>query len=353
VQQNQNEEVITGSKVCEFKGENGPQSPAFLFSVGSDDPLALERFKLIEGTPPSFNNWCDIERLLQTMTHLATGWLKNYGIVQCIAVGDKHGNPCGATIKSNEIDAVRDMVRGNDKSIFGGFVLVNFRVTREIAEAMAQAMPGGRAMFDGVIAPYFDEDAIEVLARKKGKCRLMTNPALDVANTVAENLCLDMTPRFRYVRGGFLLEPNYTFVLDFKHPEMKVYGQRNERAENNLLLAWAVGCTSNSNTITIAANSALIGNGVGQQDRVGAAKLAIERAVDAGHKALLEGAVAYSDSFFPFEDGVRVLIDAGITAVFSTSGSIRDKFVQDLCVEKGVTLYQLPDALARGFFAHG
>jgi len=117
----------------------------------------------------------------------------------------------------------------------------------------------------------------------------------------------------------------------------------------NMILAWAVGSTSNSNTITIVNDGMLLGNGVGQQDRVGAAGLAIRRAIDAGHEDQLNGAVAYSDSFFPFPDAVEVLADAGIKAIFSTSGSVRDKEVQDLCVARGIALYQLPDKKARGF----
>ena len=78
-----------------------------------------------------------------------------------------------------------------------------------------------------------------------------------------------------------------------------------------MLLAWGVGCTSNSNTITIVKGGMLVGNGVGQQDRVGAAELAVKRAIDAGHRAAnCRSAVAYSDSFFPFSDGVEALIDA-------------------------------------------
>ena len=345
-------QIVAGERIFMFKGENAPQSPAALFSVGTDDPLALDKFRLIEGSPPSYNNWCDVDRLLQTMTHLAAGWLLNYGTTPCIAVGDKHGNSCGAAVNCNEFSAVQDMIHGNVRAIFGGLVMVNFKITGAIAEAMAAAMPNGKALFDGVIAPHFDDEAIAVLARSKGKCRLMVNSALDVGNLVPGSISLDKAPRFRYVRGGFLAQPNYTFVLDFNDPEMKVYGECNADAEKNLLIAWAVGCTSNSNTITIVGNSALIGNGVGQQDRVGAAELAIKKVIDAGHIQRFESAVAYSDSFYPFPDAVEVLIKEGIKAIFSTSGSINDKAVQDLCTARGVTLYQLPDSKARGFFGH-
>lgn len=97
----------------------------------------------------------------------------------------------------------------------------------------------------------------------------------------------------------------------------------------------------------------MFGNGVGQQDRVGAAKLAISRADEANNgKAELEGAVAYSDSFFPFPDAPEVLINRGIKTIFSTSGSINDDKIIELCKAKGVNLIMLPDSEARGFYQH-
>ncbi|MCX6723999.1 MAG: hypothetical protein NT155_02355 [Candidatus Staskawiczbacteria bacterium] len=385
--------VIAGEKVCQFKGENGLQTPAALFSAESDDPLALKNFALITGTSPSYNNWCDYDRLLQTMTHLAAAWKLNYGKVPYIAVGAKHGNPCGAAIGNSHQLIVHDMVIGDSRAIFGGVVMTNFPVTGSVAVAMAEAMTDKKARFDGVVAPNFDAYAIQTLSRVKGKCRLMVNPALEGEGSAV----LDTTPRFRYARGGFLAQPNCTFLLDFNDPDIKVFGPRNPAVEADLLIAWAIGATSNSNTITIVKDGMLIGNGVGQQDRIIAARLARDRALDAGHgnpvdlvavatkaigglyagnlpgvspsfkevakvavesalaaitKDRLEGAVAYSDSFFPFPDAAEVLIDAGVKAIFSTSGSINDAAIQELCVKRGVTLYQLPDTKARGFFGH-
>jgi phosphoribosylaminoimidazolecarboxamide formyltransferase/IMP cyclohydrolase len=340
--------VIAGEKVCEFKGENGPQTPAALFSTGSSDPLALENFKLIEGSAPSYNNWCDVDRLLQTMTHINAARELNIGFPPFVALGVKHGNACGAATADNVFDAVRNAIQGDTRAIFGGIVMTNFPITVDIATIMRASVPNEKALFDGVVAPEFSNDAIEILARKKGKCRLMANPALADCNFAF----LDETPRLRQVRGGFMVQPNYNFVLNFLDPNMTMFGPRNFAAQNSLLLAWAVCATSNSNTITIVKDGMLIGNGVGQQDRVGAAKLAIKRAIDAGHGKKLEGAVACSDSFFPFPDGPKCLIQDGIKAIFSTSGSINDKEIQDLCVENGVTLYQMPDAEARGFFGH-
>jgi phosphoribosylaminoimidazolecarboxamide formyltransferase/IMP cyclohydrolase len=130
-----------------------------------------------------------------------------------------------------------------------------------------------------------------------------------------------------------------------------VYGDAlDEATRRDLILAWAIGATSNSNTVTIVRDGMLLGNGVGQQDRIGACHLAISRASDAGHD--LSGAVAYSDSYFPFADGPLALARAGIRAILATSGSIRDSEVTAALQREGVTLVLLPDAKARGFYRH-
>ena len=127
-------------------------------------------------------------------------------------------------------------------------------------------------------------------------------------------------------------------------------GPLSDQQKSDLILAWAIGCTSNSNTVTIVKDNMLLGNGVGQQNRVGCCKLAIKRATSAGHN--INGAAAYSDSFFPFVDGVEVLQKADIKTIFATSGSVRDQEIKKFCQQKNITLIMLPDKDARGFFGH-
>ncbi len=332
---------ILGEEIASCKyGENAQQSPAGLFSSGTNDSLALDKFKLIEGIAPSYNNWCDIDRMLQTITHIAAAYAKNRNSVPFIAIGVKHGNACGAAVGDSKAEVVKKMMVGDPLAIFGGLIMTNFSVDESVTEHLAGKL------LDAIIAPSFSPEAIAALKRKGDKCRFIANETLGSL----DEKCLDSALRFRYVRGGFLRQPNYTFVLDLKNEELQKYGMLSQKQENDLLLAWAIGTTSNSNTIAIVKNSQLLGNGVGQQDRVGAAKLAIERAHRSEHN--LEGSVAYSDSFFPFPDGPKILIDAGIKAILATSGSIRDKETIDLCREQNVALYMIPDAIGRGFFGH-
>src|SRR3989344_4478336 len=350
---------IFGKHVLECAyGENAWQKPAGLYRnhSGKTDPLAIHNWQLVAGSPLSYNNICDLDRMLQTMTHIGAGMEKNFNNVPEIAIGAKHGNACGAGMGESETEAVEKMLLGDLRAIFGGSVMLNFPVDEKIAEVLIHKFAGEtRRLLDVVAAPAFSAEAVEILSRKKGKCRLLVNPAVEKAGLTA----LDTARRFRYVRGGFLEQPNYTFVPDIKNEQGE--SLLKSLLKRDVVLAWAVGCTSNSNTITIVKEGKLYGNGVGQQDRVGAAQLAIFRADEAAafaqgetlrKEADLENAVAYSDSFFPFPDAVEVLINRGIKTIFSTSGSVNDDKTIELCKQKDVNLILLPDAEARGFYQH-
>jgi phosphoribosylaminoimidazolecarboxamide formyltransferase/IMP cyclohydrolase len=330
---------------CKY-GENAPQAPARLFSVGND-PLAPSKLKLLAGTEPSYNNLAEIDRQLQTITHIAAGFDKNFGKTPFIALGTKHGNPCGAAAGDDSIKVIRKMVMGDPRAIFGGLVMLNFPVDEKVAEELlTYGMKSGRRLLDGISAPSFTKEAIKMMGRKGDKCRFLANPAL---KRLGKN-SLDKAVRFRYVRGGFLQQPNYIFVLDFSSKDVNCSGKPTLAQKRDMVLAWAICATSNSNTITLAKNGQLIGNGVGQQDRVSCCELAIKRARDAGHD--VTGAVAASDSFFPFPDGPETLAKAGVKTIWATSGSVRDADTEALCRKKKVTLCWAPDAKARGFFGH-
>lgn len=331
-------------------GENAWQHPAQLFACSNDDPLAMHHFQLMEGSAdPSYNNIAELDRLLQTMTHVVAGFAVNHSYVPMVALGSKHGNCCGAGISlhGQPVEALNRMLAGDPRALFGGVVMLNFPIDREIAEHLTKQGTGPKRLLDGVIAPEITPEAAELLGRKEGKCRLLVNPAL--AKLSAESL--DANFRLRYVRGGFMAQPNYTFILDLKRNPVSVYpGTEDADRSADLLLAWAIGSTSTSNTITLVRGGRLLGNGVGQQDRVGACELALARARAAGHN--VEGAVAYSDSFFPFPDGPQTLVRAGIHTILASSGSVRDQEVVAYCQQAGISLYLIPDHMGRGFYGH-
>jgi phosphoribosylaminoimidazolecarboxamide formyltransferase/IMP cyclohydrolase len=347
-------------------GENPQQADAGFYAdnrVGVD-PLGLDQFVHVQGMERSYINMTDIDRLLQTSTHIAAGFERNFGNVPPMAVGVKHGNACGAAVAGTAVEAVKKMIEGDTRAIFGGVIMINGVIDKEVAEAlMKHAMEGdGTRLLDGVVGSGVTDDALELLSRKK--LRVVINPAL---SDLSED-SLDTTRRTRPVRGGSLEQPNYSFVQDLSAEYMQQHGELTDQQKQDLILAWAVGSTSNSNTITLVKDGKLIGNGVGQQDRVGAGQLAIARtttempALDDRddnllmsillNKQELAGAVAYSDSFFPFPDGPALLAKAGVGAILASSGSVADEKVIKTLTDAGVSVVMVPDKVGRGFYAH-
>lgn len=338
-----------GRRVAPTKyGENPYQLPAGLYADNrvAIDPLGLDQFKHRKGWELSYINETDIHRLVITACHIAAGFDRNYGAVPAMAIGVKHGNACGAGVGNNHVEAVKKMLDGDEVAIFGGVILVNGPIDTEVAEIlMHYNMPDGQnRLLDGIIGSEVTPEALEILSR--AKLRIVTNPALASLNETS----LETAPILRQVRGAMLLQPNYAFVADLTADYIERYGTMSEQQERDLILAWAIGSTSNSNTITIVKNGQLLGNGVGQQDRVGAAKLALSRASDREHD--VRGAAAYSDSFFPFPDGPMVLATAGINAILTSSGSVKDDEVIAALTNAGTSIIMFPDKIGRGFFGH-
>ncbi|HEX5743857.1 MAG TPA: hypothetical protein VFX84_00170, partial [Candidatus Saccharimonadales bacterium] len=309
-------------------------------------------------------NMTDIDRLLQTITHVAAGFKRNFGEVPAIAVGVKHGNACGASVAGDPAEAVKKMLEGDTRAIFGGVVMLNGPISKDVAEAlMHHVMDGDKPrLLDGVVGSEVSKEALELLSRNK--LRVVVNPALAKLDASS----LDNARRPRPVRGGTLEQPNYNFVMDLKADYMQTHGEPTDQQKRDMVLAWAVGSTSNSNTITLVKDGKLIGNGVGQQDRVGAGQLALTRTTtdlpdleEQGgklvlkvtlDKAKLAGSAAYSDSFFPFPDGPGLLAKAGIKAILTSSGSVADETVVKSLVDQGVAVMMVPDKTGRGFYLH-
>ncbi|HEY5442289.1 MAG TPA: hypothetical protein VIJ68_02015, partial [Candidatus Saccharimonadales bacterium] len=347
-------------------GENPQQAPAAFYADNRAevDPLGLDQFEHVQGMERSYVNMTDIDRLLQTVAHLAAGFERNFGKVPSIAVGVKHGNACGAGISGTPVEAVQKMLAGDTRAIFGGVIMINAEIDEAVAQAlMHHAMDGDKPrLLDGVIGASVTKEALELLSRNK--LRVVVNSALADLSEKS----LDHGRRQRPVRGGVLEQPNYDFVLDLSADYMQFHGQLDERQKHDMVLAWAVGATSNSNTITLVQDGQLIGNGVGQQDRVGAAQLALTRTTNEFpqlseegdsfilkvtlNKQKLSGSVAYSDSFFPFPDGPELLAKAGVKAILASSGSIGDEQVIKTLTSAGVSIAMLPDKTGRGFYAH-
>lgn len=347
-------------------GENPQQTEAAFYADNrvNPDPLGIDQFQHVQGMERSYINMTDIDRLLQTVTHIAAGFDVNFKSIPSIAVGVKHGNACGAGVADNHVQAIQKMIKGDTRAIFGGVIMINGPVNKEVAETlMKYEMPDGRSrLLDGVIGSSVTDDALELLSRNK--LRVIINPSLDKLDKNS----MDKSRRQRPVRGGILEQPNYDFVIDLGAKYMEFYGELTDSQKKDLILGWAIGCTSNSNTITIVKDGQLLGNGVGQQDRVGAGQLALTRTsnllpelVNKDDKIILivmlekskiEGSVAYSDSFFPFPDGPELLAKAGVKVFLTSSGSVGDESVIKVLTDLGASIAMLPDKIGRGFYLH-
>jgi phosphoribosylaminoimidazolecarboxamide formyltransferase/IMP cyclohydrolase len=344
---------VFGTKDKELRyGENAYQAPAFLVNAHSHYPLAMHNFKMHTGNP-SMINFTDVDRALTTMLHLAAAYDVNYKKVPYMAVGVKHGNACGAGVGETKEETVVRMLKGNLRSIFGGTVLLNFEINKEIADMLVtgETTNGKRRPLDVVAGSSVTDDAMDILKRQNDRCLVLTNPALATLSKES----LDTTLERRQLSGGDWIEqPKHNFILDLSSGDIARYGNTSDKKESldrDTLLAWAVCGSSNSNTITVAKNGMIIGNGVGQQDRVEAAELAIKRAGDMGHD--ITGAVAVSDSFFPFPDAPEKLLAAGVSRIFATSGSVNDKLTIALFENSSKTeLLHIPDKVGRMFFGH-
>jgi len=358
---------FVGTQVAALRYGENPSHASALFSFQRDHPLALDKFEQVGGTTPSHINLTDLDRLARTVLQIATTFEKNTGHVPCIAVVVKHGNACGAAVADHPEIALQKMIMGDPMAIFGGVVMVNFVVDESLATILrTYGMPEGeRRLLDGVIAPSFTNHADEVLERKKsGKCRMWVNSALtNLSQKYLEQV------QYRPVCGGFLRQTGVPFILDVEDDRMERSAPARRRQELDLILAFAIGSTSLSNTITLVRDAMLIGNAVGQHARVRAAKLALMIARESGHglksrnqfRRLFEwlglikrkvGGVAYGDSFFPEPDGLEVLAKAGVKLIFASSGSVNDAVVREAAAKHGVALYTLPDKVCRGFFGH-
>ena len=266
----------------------------------------------------------------------------------------KHATPCGVGTGRTIAEAVENAYMADPVAAFGGIVAVNVPMDAGAASVLTQ----GQKFLEVIVAPSFDADALELLKTRWKNVRLLevgpmfrAAPPFDEA--AVRQFFRDGTPmtfndpKFgprvgtmtlnlsheRTIVGGRLRQvPDLVGIID---SEWKTVGttEPTEAQRLDLRLAWLACKHVKSNAVVIAHGAATVGIGGGQVDRVGACRIAVEKA---GHRAI--GAVAASDAFFPFADGPKLLIDAGVKAIVQPGGSVRDQETVDLCNERGVAL---------------
>ncbi|OXM50225.1 bifunctional phosphoribosylaminoimidazolecarboxamide formyltransferase/IMP cyclohydrolase [Amycolatopsis alba] len=232
----------------------------------------------------------------------------------------KHANPCGIAVGEDIAEAHRKAHACDPVSAYGGVIATNRPVTREAAEQISEVFT------EVVLAPDFDAEALEILQRKKN-VRLLKLPAITSPDPI----------EFRPISGGMLVQTVDTIAAEGDDPAnwtLATGAAADERTLADLEFAWRSLRAVKSNAILLANDGATVGVGMGQVNRVDSSRLAVSRAGDRA-----KGSVAASDAFFPFPDGLEVLLEAGVRAVVQPGGSIRDAEVIAAAEAAGVTLY--------------
>ncbi len=234
----------------------------------------------------------------------------------------KHTNPCGAAERSNLLDAWEAALAGDPVSAFGGVVSVTGTVDRALAERLTSIF------LEVIVAPAYDEAALEVLATKPN-LRLVVDPSLDASadrsgTTSRGLLAVDYLGSFRTAGGGVLVTAPDTLPDDPSAWACTTSRQPTDAERRDLDLAWRLVRSVVSNAIVLVRDGMLVGLGSGQVSRVDACRQAVEKARAFQGEAGARGAVAASDAFFPFPDGPEALLEAGVTAIVQPGGSLRD-----------------------------
>jgi phosphoribosylaminoimidazolecarboxamide formyltransferase/IMP cyclohydrolase len=292
-------------------GEN-PHQRAAVYTQGHGS-TGLAQATQLHGKAMSYNNYVDADAAWRA-AHDHDG--------PAVAI-IKHANPCGIAVGADIADAHARAHACDPVSAFGGVIAANGTVTLAAAEQIAEVFT------EVVVAPAYEPAALEVLQRKKN-IRLLT---VEGAPSAAVEL--------RPISGGLLMQQVDRVDAPGDDPATWTLaaGQAADAATlADLAFAWRAVRAVKSNAILLADGGASVGVGMGQVNRVDSCRLAVERA-NSGDVERARGAVAASDAFFPFADGLQVLLDAGVRAVVQPGGSVRDEEVVAAAAAAGVTLY--------------
>jgi phosphoribosylaminoimidazolecarboxamide formyltransferase/IMP cyclohydrolase len=287
-------------------GEN-PHQPAALYAHWRGGLAAAEQ---LHGKEMSYNNYVDTDAARRAANDFAE---------PAVAI-IKHANPCGIATGADVADAHRKAHACDPVSAFGGVIAVNRPVSKHMAEQVAEVFT------EVIVAPAYDEGAIDVLREKKN-LRILQCPLDEHPDPV----------EFRGISGGVLVQrvdhvdapgddpASWTLVTGDSAPDDVL---------SDLAFAWRACRAVKSNAILLAHDGASVGVGMGQVNRLDSCRLAVSRA---GERAA--GSVAASDAFFPFEDGPQILIEAGVRAIVQPGGSVRDELTIQACQDAGVPMY--------------
>ena len=299
---------FTGERTASLRYGENPHQSAALYTAGHLGG-GLAAAEQLHGKEMSYNNYVDAD----------AAWRAAHDFDEPAVAIIKHANPCGIAVGATVAEAHAKAHATDPVSAFGGVIAINRTVTAEAARSIAPVFT------EVVVAPDFEPEALEVLTSKKNLRVLRVQGGRSAAE-------------IRPISGGLLMQAADRLNAPGDAPGgwALVAGEAADAATlADLVFAWRACRSVKSNAILLAHDGAAVGIGMGQVNRVDSCRLAIQRA--GAERAA--GAVAASDAFFPFPDGLQVLADAGVRAVVSPGGSVRDAEVIDAAESAGVTLY--------------
>jgi phosphoribosylaminoimidazolecarboxamide formyltransferase/IMP cyclohydrolase len=297
-------------------GENPHQQAAFYRDL-YPAPGSLVTAQQLQGKELSYNNIADADAAWECV--------KSFEATACVIV--KHANPCGVATGKHPLEAYEKAFKTDPTSAFGGIIAFNATVRGEAAQAVA------RQFVEVLIAPEFSDDALAVF-RGKPNVRLLkiALPPGGASDWDQGRNALDV----KRVGSGLLMQTADNKEITLADLKVVTSKQPTPAELQDLLFAWTVAKYVKSNAIVFCKDGMTYGVGAGQMSRIDSARIASIKAQNA--KLSLQGTVVASDAFFPFRDGLDVVVDAGATCVIQPGGSMRDQEVIDAANERGVAM---------------
>jgi phosphoribosylaminoimidazolecarboxamide formyltransferase/IMP cyclohydrolase len=304
-------------KIQELRyGENAHQQAA-LYRDLHPAPGSLVTAVQLQGKELSFNNIADAD----------TAWecVKSFSEPACVIV--KHANPCGVAIGANALDAYSKALKTDTTSAFGGIIALNTPLDAQAAQQIVQYF------VEVLIAPSFTPEALTVLSSKSNvRVLQIALPPGGKTDWAQGRNAVDM----KRIGSGLLLQTADNHQLSLADMRVVTHKQPTPAQLQDMLFAWKVAQYVKSNAIVFCTDGMTMGVGAGQMSRLDSARIASIKATHAGLS--LQGTVVASDAFFPFRDGLDVVVDAGATCIIQPGGSMRDEEVIAAANERGVVM---------------
>jgi phosphoribosylaminoimidazolecarboxamide formyltransferase / IMP cyclohydrolase len=290
-------------------GENPHQEAALYRDDSSAAAGSLASYNQLQGKELSYNNIADADAAWECV--------KTFSSPACVII--KHANPCGVAVSDNPLMAYNAAFSTDPTSAFGGIIAFNRELDGVTAEAII------KQFVEVIVIPSITVEAQNILAQRK-------NVRVLILDLMGKNNTLD----FKRVGGGLLVQAPDHMNIDFSQLKVVTKAQPTQQEMDDLLFSWRVAKFVKSNAIVFCLNGQTLGIGAGQMSRVDSARIASIKAQSA--ELTLANSVVASDAFFPFRDGLDVVVQAGAKAIIQPGGSIRDEEVIAAADEHGVTM---------------